>query len=249
LAQTDADAAARQARLALEGLLADAPALAPLPPGFGDAMERFVALLLDANQRLNLTRIVMPDEVARRHLLDALAGLPHVDRVAPRVAVDLGSGGGLPGIPLAAARPDVRWILVDAVAKKADALRGFAEALQLRNVRVVAERAETLGRLPEHRDRHDLVVARACAPLPVLAELALPLLRVGGRLVAWKGLLTDADEEIVRGRIASERLGGERLTIEDAAVPGTRFVMVGKARPTPDRFPRRPGVPARRPLA
>jgi 16S rRNA (guanine527-N7)-methyltransferase len=143
----------------------------------------------------------------------------------------------------------VRWILVDAVAKKADALRGFAEALQLRNVRVVAERAEILGRLPEHRDRHDLVVVRACAPLPVLAELALPLLRVGGRLVAWKGLLTDADEEIVRGRIASERLGGGRLTIEDAAVPGTRFVMVGKARPTPDRFPRRPGVPARRPLA
>ena len=249
MAQTDADAAARQARLALEGLLADAPAIAPLPPGFSDAMERFVALLLDANRRLNLTRIVVPDEVARRHLLDALAGLPHVDRVAPRVALDLGSGGGLPGIPLAAARPDVEWILVDAVAKKADALRGFAEALQLRNVRVVAERAETLGRLPQHRDKHDLVVARACAPLPVLAELALPLLRVGGRLVAWKGLLTDADAEVRAGRSAASQLGGAALTIEDAGDRGTRFVMVSKERPTPDRFPRRPGVPARRPLA
>lgn len=251
MSQTDgAAAAALAARQHLERLLASAT-LPELPPGFADAAQRYVELLLVANERLNLTRVMAPEAVARLHLLDALAALPLLDDAAPASAVDLGSGGGVPGIPLALARPEIRWTLVDSIAKKAEALQGFVEALGLRNVVVLAERAETLGQLPAHREEHDLVAARACAPLPVLAELALPLLRTSGRLVAWKGLLTEHSDEIQHGRAALSQVGGELRSVRPAgmaALGGHTLVIASKERPTPARYPRRPGEPSRHPL-
>ncbi|MDQ3690717.1 MAG: 16S rRNA (guanine(527)-N(7))-methyltransferase RsmG [Chloroflexota bacterium] len=242
------DAAA--ARHELERLLeADAPALrATLPPGFADAAERYLGLLLDANERLNLTRIVEPEPMARLHLLDALSALPMLDAAAPKRALDLGSGGGVPGIVLALARPDVAWTLVDSARKKSDVLRAFVAALELRNVVVTAQRAEDLGRDPAHRELHDLVAARACAALPVLAEYALPLVRVGGTVLAWKGLI--GDKELSTGRIAADSLGGEVEvhTTGIAALGDHRFVLMHKVAATPARFPRRSGEPARKPL-
>ncbi len=239
------------ARRALEDLLeTDAPALrATLPPGFADAVERYVELLLAANAHVNLTRIVEPAEVARLHLLDALSALPVLDRLAPRRALDLGSGGGVPGIVLALARPEISWTLVDSVRKKADAMRGFIDALGLRNVAVIAERAEVLGRDAAYREQLDLVAARACAPLPVLVEYALPLIRIGGALVAWKGAVPP--DELRAGRAAAAQLGGGEPEAQPAGIAALgdhSFVVVAKLRPTPDRFPRRPGQPAKRPL-
>jgi 16S rRNA (guanine527-N7)-methyltransferase len=244
--------AARQARAALEALLVDAPPItAGLPPGFLDAIQRYVALLLAANQRINLTRLTEPDEVARLHLLDALSALPLLD-VTQGPVVDLGSGGGVPSIPLALARPGRRWTLVDSVRRKADALREMSERLGLAELTVLAERAETIGHDPIHRERYGLATARACAPLPVLVELALPFLHVGGSLVAWKGPMTTADEEWTRGLVAARQLGGGDARIVEpglAALGGHRLVVIGKERVTDRRFPRRPGEPARRPLA
>lgn len=242
---------ARAARDAFERLLeADAPALRPyLPTAFADAAERFAALLLEANARMNLTRVVEPEPFARLHLLDAVAALPIIDRLASRLALDLGSGGGVPGIPLALARPRMRWLLVDSVAKKVDALRSFVAALELGNVEAMPGRAELVGHAPEHRERYDLVTARACAALPVLAEYALPLLAVGGTLLAWKGLT--ADDELHAGAIAAEALGGAPPEVRPtgvAALGEHRFVIVRKVRTTPERYPRRPGEPSRRPL-
>lgn len=249
LSSTDAAAAAIAA---LQPLLAAAPQLAGgLPPGWTDGARRYVALLLEANQRLNLTRVVSPEAVARDHLLDAVAGLPLLDAAAPARVIDLGSGGGVPAIPLALARPDIAWTLVDAVGKKADALRGFVAELGLRNVTVVAARLEALGRDEAHRERHDLATARACAPLPVLCELALPLLRRGGRLVAWKGPLDAAAEELRRANAAASQLGGDDPVVMPTGVAGLggrTFVLVEKRGTTPRRFPRRPGEPGRRPL-
>lgn len=250
MSDTDPDAAA--ARDALVRLLADASTIAArLPAGFPAAAERFVALLLDANRTTNLTRVTAPEAVARLHLLDSLAALPMLDAREPEEVIDLGSGGGLPAIPLALARPGVRWTLVDSIGKKAALLREFVVALDLRNVEVLADRAETLGQDPRHRERYAVATARACAPLPILAELALPLLTVGGVLIAWKGPLSEGDDEIRRGRIAVGQLGGGRPEILDsgvAALGGHRFVSIPKKRPTPARFPRRPGEPSRRPL-
>jgi len=246
------DLAAAETLAAFDRLLADAPSVGgALPPGFRNRLGGFVSLLLAANRRLNLTRVTEPGEVARLHLLDSLAALPIIDDAAPDAVIDLGSGGGLPAIPLAIARPGIHWTLVDSVGRKASALRGFVEALGLPNVAVVAERAEALGRDPRHRERYPMVTARACAPLPVLVELALPLLAADGTLLAWKGPLGEQDEEVQRGRRAIAEVGGGGLRIVSSGLPllgGHRFVIVPKERPAPPRFPRRAGEPARRPL-
>jgi 16S rRNA (guanine527-N7)-methyltransferase len=246
------ETAAAEARRELEALLGDAPTIAAgLPSGFLDAIERFVGLLLAGNRRVNLTRVTSPGGVARLHLLDSLVALPLVDAMAPGSAIDLGSGGGLPGLPLAVARPGMHWTLVDSIGKKAALLAEFVEALGLRNVAVLGDRAEALGRSPRHRQRYQLVTARACAPLPVLAELALPLAAVGGSLLAWKGPLNDEGEEVRRGRAAIGQLGGGPLRFVDPGMPalgGHRFVIVPKQRDTDARFPRRDGEPGRRPL-
>ncbi len=252
-ADGDAGAAAAASRAALERLLAGAPSIARLvPDGYLDAAQRYVGELLAANARLNLTRVTEPEAVARLHLLDALAALPLLDEWEPAAAVDLGSGGGVPGIPLALARPAQRWTLVDSVHKKADALRSFVAALGLGSVAVVDERAETIGHAADHRERYDLVAARACAPLPVLVELAMPLLRVGGRLLAWKGPLTASDDELARGARAAAQVGGGTPDLRASGIAelgGHTFVVVVKERATPARYPRRPGEPGRRPLA
>src|SRR5262245_55666482 len=127
LAQPDGAHAAREIARALDALLADEPTLAGLlPGGYVERAAAYGALLLNANQRLNLTRVTEPAEVARLHLLDAIAALPLLDAAGAGSAVDLGSGGGVPGIPLALARPATRWILVDSVRKKAEVLAGMA---------------------------------------------------------------------------------------------------------------------------
>jgi 16S rRNA (guanine527-N7)-methyltransferase len=241
------DTDARRALVSLERLLS-ANALA-LPDRFADDAERYVGLLLEANARLNLTRVTEPDAIARLHLLDALAALPLIDAMVPRRALDIGSGGGVPGIILALARPSISWTLVDSVAKKADVLRTFVAALGTANVEVVARRAELLGHDPLYRERYDLVTARACAPLPVLVEYALPLLAVNGLLIAWKGPITDA--ELDAGAAASAVLGGSDPTVHPTGQPALgdhRLVLITKRRATPERFPRPPGQPSRRPL-
>ncbi len=239
---------ARAARDEIERLVADASF--DLPDGFADAVERFVALLLEANRRLNLTRVVEPAAVARLHMLDSLAALPLIDGdEPPGPGLDLGSGGGVPGLVLALARPRQSWVLVDSVRKKADAMREFVRELGLANVEVLAERAEDLGRNPDHREHYAFVTARACAALPVLAEYALPLIAQGGRLLAWKGPI--ADEELRAGAAAARLLGGGPPDVIPAgfdALGDHRFVVIRKTGPTPSAYPRRPGEPSRRPL-
>jgi 16S rRNA (guanine527-N7)-methyltransferase len=150
---------------------------------------------------------------------------------------------------LALARPSVRWTLVDSVGKKVRAVRGFVEALGLTSVTTIQARAEDLGR-GDQRHSQDLVVARACAALPVLAEYALPLLRPGGLLLAWKGSIGQA--ELAAGAAAARLLGGGPPEVRSAglaALGDHRFVLVPKVSSTPARYPRRPGEPARHPLA
>ena len=245
-------ASAHEAREALEADLASLPDLIPrLSVAMLDRIEAYVALLLAANDVLNLTRVTEPVAIARLHLLDALVALPLMDDLRSSLAFDLGSGGGVPAIPIAIARPDLSWLLVDSVGKKARALAGFVEELGLSSVEVIADRAEVVGRDPRYRERAGLVTARAVASLPVLAELALPLLIEGGRLVAWKGPLAAGDAELRRGGRAAMQLGGgapDLIAVDAPQLGGHTLVRVTKERPTPAGYPRRPGEPARRPL-
>jgi 16S rRNA (guanine527-N7)-methyltransferase len=167
----------------------------------------------------------------------------------PLRVIDVGSGGGLPGLPLRLARPDLSLTLLEANQRKAAFLVQAAATLGLAGVEVVARRAEDAGHDPRHREAYDFALARALAAMPVLVELCLPFVAVGGRLLAMK---TDAAAEAVAAEAAIFRLGGELVEIGGAASAARslgQVVVVEKVRPTPPEFPRRPGVPGRRPLA
>ncbi len=176
---------------------------------------------------------------------DGLVLLDHLGDA--RSLVDVGSGAGLPGIPIKIARPDLVVTLIEADQAKAAFLVHACAALQLEHIEVVAKRAEEAGHDPRLREAFDVAVARALAPLPVLVELCLPLVRVSGRLLAQK---TEAEDPATAAR-AIEQLGGElsgvRSTPSRARGMGT-VVVIDKVRLTPARYPRRPGIPGRRPL-
>jgi 16S rRNA (guanine527-N7)-methyltransferase len=218
-----------------------------LPSGAFAAFERYFEELVRANERTNLTRIVARDEVFAKHFLDSLACLPMLGE-GTRTLVDVGSGAGLPGLVVAIARPDVAVTLIESAARKAEFLERVVEALGLASAVVVTGRAEEAGRDAGHRERHDVAVARALSRTSVLAEYLLPLVRVGGRMLALKG--TDPTIEVAEA--AFGEFGGRLATIERVEVPcveGERhLVVVDKVATTPERYPRRPGVPEKRPV-
>ncbi|MDR7401060.1 MAG: 16S rRNA (guanine(527)-N(7))-methyltransferase RsmG [Armatimonadota bacterium] len=211
-------------------------------------LERYLDLLAAWSRRARLTAVADPAEAARVHVADSLLCL-RADIPFQSAVVDVGSGAGLPGIPLLIARPDLRVTLVEPSRRKAAFLEMVCAELDL-PAEVIAEPSEAVGRDATRRETFDVAVARAVAPLPVLAELLLPLVRPGGKAVLLKG--PAAGEEVERSRKALEVLGGGEPTLLDVSIPGGPrrvVVTVPKARPTPDTYPRRPGVPRRRPLA
>jgi 16S rRNA (guanine527-N7)-methyltransferase len=214
------------------------------------AFATYCDMLLDWNRRLNLTGIVDRDEIAVRHFLDALSCFLVVDPVAPGRLIDVGTGAGLPGLALKIAAPPLALTLVESVAKKTQFLAAVVGTLGLRDVSIQTERAETLGQQPAFRARYDWAVARSVARLPTLLEYLLPLVRVGGHALALKG--ASAAEEVAQARKAVETLGGEEPYLTEVTLPGHDkahfLVTVRKRADTPSRYPRRPGVPARRPL-
>jgi len=210
-----------------------------LSPDQRALLERYVELVLSWRDRINLTGMRTEAEAVRVLVIDALACLPPLPNRG--TIVDLGSGSGTPGVPIAVARPGLRVLLVEASRKKAGFLGVVLRALGLANADVVHARAEVLGRMPAHRERYDAATARAVAPLPVLAELALPLVRVGGLAVFPKG--PRAAQEMTAGASALRLLGGAG----EARASG--MIVVRKVAPTPAPYPRRPGVPNKHPLA
>ncbi|MBE7561027.1 16S rRNA (guanine(527)-N(7))-methyltransferase RsmG [bacterium] len=199
----------------------------------------------------NLTGTRDGRQFAVLHLVDSLYPLVRLAEWAWSGRwLDLGSGPGLPGLPLAVVCPEMRLTLLDAREKPLTFARHFAEAHGLTHLEVRLGRAEEAGRDPALRERFDGVVVRAVDNLGVLAELGLPFLRVGGRMIAYKG--KSSREEARQALHALRQLGGEVVRIEEYRLPGlphTRsLVVVDKVAPTPDRYPRRTGVPHKRPL-
>jgi 16S rRNA (guanine527-N7)-methyltransferase len=210
------------------------------------------ALILSEYDKANVIGTRDPDEILQRHVLDSLSCLLFAPLRAAGKVADLGSGGGLPGIPLAAALPNTEVTLIESVGKKADFLRYAAEELQLENVSVVNSRIEEAARHEAHRGKHEVCTVRALARLSVVAEYSLPLLRRGGYVVAMKG--RDDEDERTEGERASAVLGG-RLSEEIAVthVSGVeqrerRLMVLEKIGETPSRYPRRTGTPAKAPL-
>lgn len=212
--------------------------------------ERYLALLLEWNARLNLTAVRTADEMLTRHFLDSLTCIRATGSLNGKRVVDVGAGAGFPGLPLKIAFPDMQLTLVESVGKKARFLETAVAECGLSDVKVVPLRAEEIGQDVAHREQYDWAMARAVAELRVLAEYLLPLCRVGGRMLAQKG--ARAAEETAAAQTAVETLGGGPPELISAAVPGQAdsgyLVLVEKVAPTPDRYPRRPGMPSKRPL-
>jgi 16S rRNA (guanine527-N7)-methyltransferase len=189
--------------------------------------------------------VARPDRALIEDSLVLLDFLPP----GPQRVIDVGSGGGLPGLPLRLARDDLQLTLLEANRRKAAFLVQAVARLNLDGVEVVARRAEEAAHDSRHREVYDFALARAVAALPVLAELCLPFVAVGGRLLAMK---TDAAREVIAAEGAIRLLGGELVEIGAAGSEARslgQVVVVAKLRPTPPEYPRRPGVPGRRPLA
>jgi len=208
-------------------------------------LGRYLSMLLQANTRFNLTSIADPNEAWPKHIFDSLTLLPLLASVEVETVIDVGSGGGLPGVPLAITMPHVKFTLLEATRKKADFLRDVTDALDLTNVYIVNDRAETIGRDREqHREKYDVVLARAVGRMPVLLELAAPLAKIEGHILAIKG--ERVSEELTRAKRALHLLHCQLLGT--VRTPTGTIVIVQKLRRTPKLYPRRPGEPRRVPL-
>lgn len=204
-----------------------------------DRLSRYLDLLAEANATMNLTRIVDRPTAEVQHVGDALTVLPHLPPGPHRLA-DVGAGGGVPGIPLALARPDVRILLIESTKKKAAFLRRAVEALGLANVEVTDLRAEDVG-LSDRRETFDVAVARAVATMNWLAEWCLPLVRKGGKVLAMKGPKV-AEELPAAGRAIKSLNGGEPI-VHPVDLPGAEhhvIVEIPKSGRTDPRYPRPP---------
>lgn len=210
-------------------------------------LERFAALMLEQNRVMNLTAITEPKDVAALHLLDSLALLP-LAGLGGESVVDVGAGAGFPGVPLAIGEPSLHLTLLDSLGKRVDFLRRACGVLELENTACVHARAEDFA--AERREVFDAAVSRAVAALPVLSELCLPLVKVGGRMLAMKSSHTE--DEIEGGRAAIETLGGQIEWVKDYRIPTTdvthRVICIRKVSPTPKKYPRRFALIKKAPL-
>ena len=206
----------------------------------------FYGLLIEWNERMNLTAITDEDEFIRKHILDSLSGLEYVKEGK---ILDLGSGAGFPGIPLKIYNEEFKITFLDALKKRLNFLDEVATKLSLTDVSSIHGRAEDLAKT-DLRESFDTVVSRAVASLPILSEYALPFLKTGGTFIAWKG--SKAEDEAAESEKALKVLGGELTEIKKVAIPKLNeeraLIIVKKIKPTPKQYPRKPGTPQKKPL-
>ena len=218
-------------------------------------LEKYLAyreLVLSANQEINMTAITDPDEFLEKHFLDSLAIISLPEFTAATRCIDVGTGAGFPGAPLALFDDSKEWVLLDSLQKRMAFVQGWLEELSICNAETMAGRAEDLAKDPAHRERYDLCVSRAVADLPILLEYCLPFVSVGGSFVAYKGATTE--DEVERSAAALEKLGGTVDRVIKKAIPMSAdaeehtLVVVKKQEPTPAQYPRNAGIPKKRPL-
>jgi 16S rRNA (guanine527-N7)-methyltransferase len=209
----------------------------------------YLTLLQEWNKdKVNLTAIVDPAEMVRKHLLDALTYMP-LNPKPPARLIDVGSGGGIPGIVLAIVWPETHVTLVESIAKKTAFLVHVASHFALPNVHIVSERAETLGQDKQYRAQYDMATARAVAELRVLVEYLLPLVRIGGKVYAPKGPTPQVEVEAAKTAITT--LGGhlhDIVSINEPPLEPRTMVRIVKRRATPGTYPRLAGTPSKKPL-
>ncbi|MTI83510.1 MAG: 16S rRNA (guanine(527)-N(7))-methyltransferase RsmG [Firmicutes bacterium] len=215
-----------------------------------DLFVRYYNALVKSNKNVNLTQITGAKDVALKHFIDSLACASIIEFDKINNFIDIGTGAGFPGIPIKIMYPRLRAVLMDSQQKRVNFLRKVVSDLSLESIEIYHERAELFGRESRRREQYDLCVSRAVAALQVLCELCLPFVKVGGFFVALKG--PDIDQEVLEAQNAIKILGGKTTQIIKLNLPisgdGRSIVIMEKIEPTPEKYPRRPGIPAKRPL-
>lgn len=206
--------------------------------------------LVEWNNKINLTAITDEEGVYLKHFYDSISAAFYQDFTAELNMVDVGAGAGFPSIPIKICFPDLKITIVDSLNKRISFLKHLVSTLELKDVSLFHDRAETFAKNSQHREKYDLVIARAVARMPVLAELCLPLAKVGGVFLAMKG--PEVINEIIDGKKAITILGGEVVRNENLQLPfeesERHFVFIEKRKKTPSSYPRKPGTPNKQPL-
>jgi len=214
-----------------------------------DKFNKYYEMLIETNKSMNLTAITEPDEVAVKHMIDSLLVYKEKDFTG-KTLVDVGTGAGFPGIPLKIYCPSLKIVLMDSLAKRLKFLQTVIEQLGLEEITCEHIRAEDAGHKAQHREHYDIAIARAVAPLAVLAEYCLPLVKSGGFFYAMKG--SKYKDEFEQGEKAINILGGKLVGCEEIKLPGLddgrAVLIVQKYKKTPEKYPRKAGVAAKAPL-
>jgi 16S rRNA (guanine527-N7)-methyltransferase len=212
--------------------------------------ERYYELLIEWNEKMNLTAITDKPSVYLKHFFDSLSPAFYYDFSQSLSICDVGAGAGFPSVPLKICFPHLKLSIVDSLQKRITFLQHLAAELGLTDVAFYHDRAETFGRKKEFRESFDIVIARAVARMPVLSELCLPLVKVNGTFIAMKA--ASAQEELEQGRKAIDVLGGEISAIERFMLPIEQsertIIFIQKVRSTPKKYPRKPGMPNKQPI-
>ncbi|MHB0998711.1 MAG: 16S rRNA (guanine(527)-N(7))-methyltransferase RsmG [Armatimonadota bacterium] len=215
-----------------------------------DQFDVYTSMLLEWNQKFNLTRITDPQEIVIKHYLDSLSVLSFMDMTGKVSLIDIGTGAGFPGIPLKIVCPDMKVILLDSMRKRLSFLEAVSQELGLSDVATLHARAEDAAKDKVHRDKYDFAVSRAVARLNTLVELCLPFCRVGGRFISYKG--PESGPEIEESAGAVRLLGGVKEKVGQLMLPHSdiqrTLIVIKKIRPAPSGYPRQAGLPEREPI-
>ncbi|TFD96569.1 16S rRNA (guanine(527)-N(7))-methyltransferase RsmG [Jeotgalibacillus sp. R-1-5s-1] len=210
----------------------------------------YYEVLVEWNEKMNLTAITDREEVYLKHFYDSISAAFYLDFSKPMTICDVGAGAGFPSIPIKICFPHLDVSIVDSLKKRITFLEHLADELKLDHVHFYHDRAETFGQNPSHREQYDLVTARAVARLSVLSELCLPLVKTGGQFAAMKG--ASAPEEREESKKAIQLLGGKETAVHSFTLPvedsERSIIVVKKAKSTPKKYPRKPGTPNKSPL-
>lgn len=222
----------------------------PFSEDLPEKLQRYFELLNEWNTRMDLTAVMEPEETLDRHFVDSLVVLKTNLMQGRHSLIDVGTGAGFPGLPLALACPEMQVTLLDAQQKRLNFLEAVIQATGAGNIRLIHARAEDAARSPEYREAYDMAVARAVAPLNILCEYLLPFVRVGGIMVCWKG--PGLSEELEAGKKAALLLGGVPGEPQNAGIAYRdwqhQLFKVEKVRPTGKTYPRKAGIPKKMPI-
>lgn len=209
---------------------------------------KYMNLLIEWNEKINLTAITEPKEIIIKHFIDSLTVLKDIK--GKNTLVDVGTGAGFPGIPLKIMDEEIKITLLDSLNKRINFLNEVINQLDLKNIETIHSRVEEAGKNKKYRERFDIATARAVANLATLSEYMLPLVKVGGKSICMKG--SEVSEELQNSKKAISILGGEIENIDNFQLPKSdmmrNIVIIKKVKNTPNKYPRKPGTPSKEPI-